>query len=100
MRIFTAVMQACGFAAILLLSPCSVRAQSDDVAQIKALEDRFAAAFRVKDIDAIMKTYVPDDTLFVFDVVPPRQYVGFAAYKKDWEEFFAMVDGPLKFDIT
>jgi ketosteroid isomerase-like protein len=47
-----------------------------------------------------MKAYVPGESLFVFDVVPPRQYVGAAAYRKDWEGFLATVKGPLKFTIT
>jgi ketosteroid isomerase-like protein len=47
-----------------------------------------------------MKVYVPDQTLFVFDVVPPHQYVGAAAYRKDWEEFLTDLDGPVKFEIT
>jgi ketosteroid isomerase-like protein len=56
---------------------------------VKALEDRFIAAFKAKDPDAIMKVYVLDQTLFVFDVVPPRQYVGAPAYRKDSQEFSA-----------
>src|SRR5882757_6329085 len=47
-----------------------------------------------------MKVYVPDQTLFVFDVAPPRQYVGAGAYRKDWEDFLNDLDGPVKFDIT
>ena len=47
----------------------------DAPADIRALEDRFVAAFKAKDVDAIMKVYAPDQTLIVFDVVPPRQYV-------------------------
>jgi hypothetical protein len=61
--------------------------KADALADIKALEDRFVAAFKAKDPDAIMKVYVPDQTLFVFDVVPPRQYVGAAAYRKDCRSF-------------
>ena len=34
-------------------------------------------------------------SLFVFDVTPPRQYVGFDAYKKDFEDFFAALAGPV-----
>jgi len=86
--------------AALLLNPVPTSAQSDDTAQIKALEDQFTAAFRAKDLDAIMKVYVPDDTLFVFDVVPPRQYVGAAAYRKDWQDFLAGFDGPIDFTIS
>ncbi len=44
-----------------------------DEQEIRALEDRFAAAFRAKDVPAIMKGYAPGNELFVFDVFPPRQ---------------------------
>ena len=47
-----------------------------------------------------MKSYVPDQSLVVFDVVPPRQYFGADAYRKDWVDFLAMFKGPPKFDIT
>ena len=49
------------------------RAASDDVGQIRVLEDRLASAAEVRNLDGIMKSYVPDETLFVFDVIPPRQ---------------------------
>ena len=80
--------------------PATALSGAGDVAQIKGLEARFADAFNKKDVDAIMKVYVPGAGLFVFDVVPPRQYVGAAAYRKDWENFFAMFQGPVKFDIS
>ena len=71
-----------------------------DEQEIRALEERFAAAFRAKDVPAIMKSYAPGSELFVFDVVPPRQYVGFDAYKKDFEDFFAAFPGPVdKFEV-
>jgi ketosteroid isomerase-like protein len=57
----------------------SAPAWADAPADIRALEDRFVAAFKAKNVDAIMKVYAPDQTLIVFDVVPPRQYVGAAA---------------------
>ena len=60
--------------ALVLCPPAKADARAD----IKALEERFIAAVKAKDLDAIMKVYVPDQTLFVFDVVPPRQYVGAA----------------------
>jgi ketosteroid isomerase-like protein len=40
-----------------------------------------------------MTVYAPD--VFVFDVVPPRQYVGWDAYKKDWQDVFASMPGPV-----
>lgn len=72
----------------------------NDKAQIEALENQFAVAFNAKDVDAIMKAYEPDQGLFVFDVVTPRQYVGYAAYKKDWQGFLAGFKGPLKFAMS
>jgi hypothetical protein len=47
-----------------------------------------------------MKVYVPDESLVVFDLIPPRQYLGANAYRKDWADFLAIFSGPPKFDIT
>jgi uncharacterized protein (TIGR02246 family) len=75
------------------------QAQSKDEQEIRALEDKFAAAFNAKDVDGIMKLYVPGNELFVFDLGLPRQHVGWEDYKKDWQDFIAMMKGPVKFDI-
>jgi ketosteroid isomerase-like protein len=91
---------AWGIIASVLLQPTVSYSQASDEAQIRALEDSFAAAVRAKDVDGIMKVYVPDDSLFVFDVTPPRQYVGAAAYRKDWEDLLDDIEGPIKFEIT
>jgi uncharacterized protein (TIGR02246 family) len=74
--------------------------KADNRAAIAALEDTFAAAVRAKDLDAIMKVYAPGNDLFVFDVVPPRQYVGADAYRKDWKGFLNTFKGPVKFTIS
>jgi len=75
--------------------------KAKDEAEIRALEQRFAAAFKAKDVNTIMAGYVPDESLFVFDVVPPRQYVGARAYRKDWEDFFASFPAPVEtFEIN
>jgi uncharacterized protein (TIGR02246 family) len=96
----TATFAAAALAIAVSLLPAAADAGAGDEAQIKALEGRFAAAFNAKDIDAIMKVYVPGGSLVVFDVVPPRQYVGAAAYRKDWETFLATLKGPVKFEIS
>jgi ketosteroid isomerase-like protein len=71
-----------------------------DEQEIRSLEGRFAAAVRAKDVDSIMKNYAPGPEMFVFDVTPPRQYVGFDAYRKDWQNFFAAFPGPVdKFEV-
>ncbi len=82
--------------ALVFCPPAKADARED----IKALEDRFIAAVKAKDLDAIMKVYVPDQTLFVFDVEPPRQYVGAAAYRKDWQAFLDSFNGPIIFELT
>jgi uncharacterized protein (TIGR02246 family) len=84
------------FAIMALSAP----AWADAAADIRALEGRFVAAFKAKDVDAIMKVYAPDQTLVVFDVVPPRQYVGAAAYRKDWQNFLGSFDGPITVELT
>jgi ketosteroid isomerase-like protein len=81
-------------------APSIAVAAPDDEAAIRALEDRFAAAVNAGDVNAIMKSYVPDQSLVVFDVVPPRQYIGADAYRKDWMDFLAMFKSPPKFDMT
>ena len=40
-----------------------------------------------------MAVYAQD--VFVFDVIPPREYPTWGAYKKDWEGLFAEFPGPV-----
>ncbi|HEY5088649.1 MAG TPA: nuclear transport factor 2 family protein [Polyangia bacterium] len=80
------------------LIPFAAMAAQNDDAQIRALEARFAKAVAAKDIGAVMKVYSPH--VFVFDVVPPRQYVGAVAYREDWKGLFAGFAGPVKMQIS
>lgn len=82
------------------LTGTPARALSSDETAIRSLESRFVAAFNAKDVDAIMKVYVPGKDLVVFDVVPPRQFVGANAYREDWKGLFATMKGPVKFELT
>jgi ketosteroid isomerase-like protein len=85
---------------LVLVASVAMAAPSKDVEAIKALEAKFTDAFNAKDVDAIMKSYVADDSLFVFDVIPPRQYVGVAAYRKDWTDFLATFLGQPKLVLS
>jgi uncharacterized protein (TIGR02246 family) len=78
-----------GVFGLTAIEPELSSAQTSDEKEIRALYQRFATAFQAKDLDSIMAWYEPSQTLFVFDVVPPRQYVGINAYRKDWEALFA-----------
>jgi len=95
---FKSLITACALA--LLAAPAASNAKTADEARIRALEARFVAAFSAEDLDGIMNCYVPDESLFVFDVIPPRQYVGAAAYRKDWEGFLKSFAGPVKVELT
>jgi len=64
-------------------------ASADDKADIEALEKRIQDAVKAKDVNALMANYLPGNDLLVFDVIPPRQYKGWDAYKKDFEGFLA-----------
>ena len=41
----------------------SAHAAPNDAAQIRALEDRLAAAVNARNVDAIMQAYIPDESL-------------------------------------
>jgi uncharacterized protein (TIGR02246 family) len=73
---------------------------AQDKNDIQALEDRWVAAVKAKDVTAIMSAYVPDQSLVVFDMIPPLQYTGAAAYQKDWQDFFAPFPGPIDASIS
>jgi ketosteroid isomerase-like protein len=75
-------------------------ASSSDEAAIKALEDQFIKAVAAKDVDGIMASYEHGDDLFVFDLIPPRQYVGWDAYKKDWQGVIDGCKGPVKATLS
>ncbi len=83
----TAVLLGIAVAVLLGAIALAAAAKGDDQAQIKALEDTFVSAVKAKDIDKIMASYVNSPDLVVFDVIPPRQYTGWDAYKKDWTGF-------------
>jgi ketosteroid isomerase-like protein len=72
--------------AACLLSSCS---KANDDAEVNASVQNLVTAVNAKDINGIMAYYMPDESLHVFDALPPRQYVGAAAFRKDWEGFLA-----------
>lgn len=86
--------------AALLASASSVAADSPaanpDQAAIQALENTYNEGVNSRDIAKIMSVYAPGKQLFVFDVVPPREYTSWEAYKKDWEALFTALPGPIK----
>ena len=73
---------------------------SADETAIRALEHNFAEAVKAKDLDKIMSSYEHGQNLVVFDVVPPREYVGWDAYKADWQKVLGTFSGAVTFEIS
>lgn len=86
--------------ALMATYTARVQAYADDKSEITAVEHRLIEGLKAKDVNKIMSCYTPDESLFVFDVVPPRQYVGAKAYRKDMEDLFAQYPGPIEADMT
>lgn len=67
--------------------------------QIRNLLTRWEQAFRAKDAEGVMSAYASGDVVVAFDVVPPLAKVGSDAYRRNYEEFFAMFSGPLEVEL-
>jgi ketosteroid isomerase-like protein len=83
---------------LILLAGCSKHAPADDrqsAQQVQALLGQWANAFKAKDLDGVMAIYAPGNGVTAYDLVPPLQYQGADAYRKDYAAFFAQTEGPL-----
>jgi ketosteroid isomerase-like protein len=65
--------------------------------EIRALLDRQSEAMRTKDIDRLMSLYSPD--IVYFDVVPPLRYVGAAALRGRFLQWFGDWKGSIGLEI-
>jgi uncharacterized protein (TIGR02246 family) len=61
--------------------------------EIRALLDLRSEAMRAKDLERLMSLYSPD--VIYFDVVPPLQYVGSAALRARFSQWFDGFEGPI-----
>jgi ketosteroid isomerase-like protein len=88
---------------VLLLTGCSKHQPTDDSGKarqdIQAQLDRWAKAFEAKDVNGVMAVYALGSALTAYDLVPPLEYKGADAYRKDYADFFAQMDGPLHVEI-
>jgi len=65
-----------------------------------SLRDRLATltqAIRDKDIDELMTHYAPD--VVVYDVMPPFAVQSAADYRKNFEKWFASMQGPIDYEM-
>jgi ketosteroid isomerase-like protein len=73
---------------------------TNDKAEIEALVMKYNDGFNTRNVDEIMSCYAPGKDLLVFDVIPPREYPSWDAYKKDWEGFLSAYPGPAKNTVS
>jgi uncharacterized protein (TIGR02246 family) len=88
-------------AALLALLGCgqsSADNRANDEAAVRKVYEDLAAAFRVRNVDAIMRFYAPSGQVVAFDYSPPLQYQGTAGYRASYEAFFADTDGPVQME--
>jgi ketosteroid isomerase-like protein len=87
-----------------ILAGCAKQASDADKSaqskqEIQALFANWQKAFEAKDVAGSMRMYAAGDQLTAYDVVPPLQYKGFDAYRKDYTDLFAQFAGPLQVEL-
>jgi ketosteroid isomerase-like protein len=87
-----AAIVTCGLG---LRSSASAGSASND-AEISTLEHNLAKAQSAAET---MKYYDPGADLVVFDIIPPAQYKGGLAWRKDLDGFFGNFPGPSKIEF-
>jgi uncharacterized protein (TIGR02246 family) len=71
--------------------------KTNDEVAIRELIDRFAEAFRAKDVDGVMSVFAPG--IVSFDILPPLQAVGAESFVTHWQEFFGSNQTPLHVEL-
>jgi uncharacterized protein (TIGR02246 family) len=61
--------------------------------EIRGWIDHWRKAVSAKDIDRVMELYTDD--VVACDLVPPLEYIGKAAYRADWQQFFYQYESDL-----
>jgi ketosteroid isomerase-like protein len=64
--------------------------------RVKEAEANLIKAVNARNVDAIMARYSAKADLVVFDLIPPLQYAGPQAWRKNWEGFLNSLKGTLK----
>lgn len=84
---------------MLLASGLSAASSGKSEGEIRQMLDRWARAFKAKDIEGVMAFYAPGAEVMAYDIVPPLEVAGHDAYRQNYEGFFAMYDGPLDLEL-
>jgi uncharacterized protein (TIGR02246 family) len=74
-------------------SPSAAAGDLAAAQEIRGWIDQWRKAVSAKDVDRVMALYTDD--VVAYDVVPPLQYVGKAAYRADYQQFFSQYESDL-----
>jgi len=85
---------------LIIAAAAPALAENKGEKELHALLNDALAAFKAKDLDKMMSFYEHSADLVAYDVVPPTQYTGWDAYKKDFQEFFDMFEGPINDEVS
>jgi len=78
-------------------SPAPERTQLSDDARIRQIIERWRVAFEKKDVAGVMAIYSRD--VVAYDLTPPLQYVGYEAYRRNYQDFFDQYSGPVRVEM-
>ncbi|MGZ5477606.1 MAG: YybH family protein [Thermoanaerobaculia bacterium] len=71
---------------------------TNDEKAIRELIDRFAKAFRDRDVHGVMAPF--DKHIVSFDILPPLQTVGAETFVTHWQQFFGSHQGPIHVEFA
>ena len=68
-----------------------------NVGEIESRIETLAQAIRNKNVDQVMSHYAPD--VVTYDLLPPLDVRGIAAYRKNFEKWFASMSGRIIYEM-
>jgi ketosteroid isomerase-like protein len=87
-------LAAAGLIAIVIATQARAAApHAEAEARVKEVEANLIKAINSRSLDAIMACYSAKPDLVVFDIIPPLQYAGPDAWRKNWDGFLGSIKG-------
>lgn len=77
----------------------SISIHSAAVEQVQAAYRQFSSDFQKGDARAVMSLFARSDSVFVFDVGPPREHIGWNSYLTDLQGFFSKLELPIEHTV-
>lgn len=71
--------------------------REENEAEIRRIIERWLDALRAKDLDRLMASYETD--IVAYDAAPPLRYIGVEAYRKNWGDWLATIEGPIEIEL-